>query len=79
MADPGQVSNAVPPGVAEVQRLQAAGFHDDEIAQQVRADTVKLQSASFTPKEIASYWGADDPQSVSMGWQQPGATRAVCR
>lgn len=51
----------VPQGAAELQRLQAAGFSNDELIQHKQDTTKHLMEGGFLPAEVDKYWGDTQP------------------
>lgn len=55
-----------PPGLAELDKLRAAGFSEPELQQHKQDVTQKLLSAGFTPQEINRHYGEGDPNPTAL-------------
>jgi hypothetical protein len=73
---------AVAPGAADIAKLHAAGFSDQEVADYQRRTTQKLLDAGFSVQDVEAHWGVTDPHSpevssyVANNVRQSGVTEA---
>lgn len=67
----------IPDGVAEYNRLKAAGFDDAALSDWTAQKTRSLQVAGFKPSEINSYWGIGDPKAPGLVSQVAGNRAAA--
>ena len=72
----------IAPGAADIAKLHAAGFSDQEVADYQRRTTQKLLDAGFSVQDVEAHWGATDPHSpevsnyVANNVRQSGVTEA---